>query len=76
MTAEMITAIGALVAGIGGIVTAILMNLKTQALLEYRMQQVERKLDEHNKYADKMGSIEVHIAEIQTDIKYLRGKAQ
>ena len=76
MAAEMITAIGALIAAIGGIITAIMMNRKTQALLEYRMKQVEKKLDEHNKYGDKLGSIEVNIAEITTDIKYLRGKAQ
>lgn len=74
MTAEMITAIAALIMGLSSILSAILLNRKTMALLEYRMKKVEEKLDEHNGYAEKLGSIEIAIVKIQKDIEYLRDK--
>ena len=74
MTAELLTAIGALLVGLGGIIGAILAYAKSKALLEFRMEQVEKKLDSHNKYAEKLGEIAVSIAQIQKDIEYLKEK--
>lgn len=83
MTAEMITAIGALVVGLASIISAILLNRKTMALLEYRMAQVERKLDSHNGYAKmfsdtsaKIAKMETDIAVIKTSLEYIRKEAQ
>ena len=39
---------------------------------EERMKSIEKKLDEHNKYAEKLGSIEKSIITMQKDIEYLR----
>ena len=39
------------------------------AKLEERLKTIERKLDEHNGYAEK-------ITSIQTDIAFIRGKMQ
>ena len=39
---------------------------------EDRMKSIEQKLDEHNKYAEKLGSIEKSIIIMQKDIEYLR----
>ena len=39
---------------------------------EDRMKSIEKKLDEHNGYAEKLGSIEKSIVMIQKDIEYLR----
>jgi hypothetical protein len=33
---------------------------------------IEAKLDIHNGYADKFGDIAVALAELRTDVKYLR----
>lgn len=83
MTAEMITAIGALVVGLASIISAILLNRKTMALLEYRMAQVERKLDSHNGYAKmfsdtsaKIAKMETDIAVIKTSLEYIQKEAQ
>lgn len=83
MSAEMITAIGALVLGFGSVVSAILLNRKTMALLEYRMSKVEKKLDEHNGYArlfnetaDKISKIETDVAVVKTSVKYLEKEIQ
>lgn len=72
MTGEMITAIGALIAAVGGIISAILLHRKTVALLEYRMGEVERKLDSHNGYAQKFVENSEKMADIQTDIAVIR----
>jgi len=36
--------------------------------LENRLKSIETKLDTHNGYAEKLGSIQTDIAEIKTDI--------
>ena len=72
MSPEMITAIGALVLGVSGIVSAILLHLKTIALITYRLEQVEKRLDSHNHYAEKFSQSAAQIAEIQTDIAVIK----
>lgn len=74
-----ITDLIALLSGFAGIITAIgvlianiQQNKKTAALLDYRMSQVERKLDDHNGYARKITEVELAIVAIQKDIAYLR----
>jgi len=70
----MIVAIGSLIAGISGIVSAVLLYRKTVALLEYRMELVEKRLDEHNGYAKKFGDITGMVAEIKTDIAVIKNE--
>lgn len=72
MTPEMITAIGALVAAVGGIISAILLHRKTVLLLEYRMGEVEKKLDSHNGYAQKFVENSEKMADMQKDIAVIR----
>ena len=68
MDSAMITAIGALIVGIASIISAILLKRKTVALLEYRMEQVERKLDASND-TDRLARIETDIAVIKTSME-------
>ncbi len=79
MTPEMIIAIGALVSAVGGIISAILLHRKTVALLEYRMGEVEKRLDSHNHYAqmfsessDRIANIEKDVAVIKNTIDFIR----
>lgn len=71
MSAEMIMAISALVAAFGGILSAILLNRKTVALLEWRMGEIERKLDDSNT-ADRIARMETDIAVIKTTMEFLK----
>lgn len=41
--------------------------------LDMRLQGVEKRLDEHNKYAAKFGEIQTDIAVIKNEIKNLKG---
>lgn len=83
MDANMITAIGAFIVALASILSAILLNRKTTALLDYRMSQVEKKLDSHNGYAKKfsesserLGKIETDIAVIKTSMEFIAKKAE
>lgn len=75
MDSAMITAIGALIVGIASIISAILLNRKTVALLEYRMEQVERKLDASND-TDRLARIETDIAVIKTSMEFMKKEAE
>ena len=41
---------------------------------EMRLDSIEKKLDEHNGYAEKFGDIAVSLAEIRTQIKHIEEK--
>lgn len=74
MSAEMIIAIGSLITGFAGIISAILLYRKTVVLLEFRMENVEKKLDEHNGYADKITQMQTDVAVIKTRVDLLVSK--
>ena len=40
--------------------------------LEDRLKSVEKKLDEHNQYAEKLGSLRDSMLLIQQDVKYIK----
>ena len=76
MTPEMITALAALIVGFGSILSAILLNRKTTALLEYRMSKVENKLDQHNGYAKMFSETSHEISEIRQDVAVIKTKIE
>ena len=44
-------------------------EIERDTKLDMRLDSIEKKLDEHNRYADKIGSIEQNLA-------YIRGKME
>lgn len=68
-----ISGITALITAVGVLIVNIMQNRKTGYLIEYRMGNVERKLDEHNSYAERFGEIEKAIVAIQKDIEHIKG---
>jgi len=76
MSIEMITAIGAFLVGAASVLSAILLNRKTQALLEYRLGEVERKLDIHNGYSQKFAETTDSLASMKTDIAVIKTKLE
>lgn len=76
MSPEMITALGAFVLGIGSLLSAIQMNRKTMALLEYRLGKVEQKLDEHNGYGKLFAGTSAEISEIRQDVAVIKTKIE
>ena len=72
MTAELVTAIAGMIAGIGGILTAILMYSRSMAIVEERMKNMEKKLDSHNGYAKMFTDTSQKIAKMETDIAVIK----
>lgn len=73
----------ALIAAIGSIIGQALItnsarkkDITERARLDektsQRLNNIEKKLDEHNSYSDKINEIKIDIAEIKTDIKHLK----
>ena len=49
-----------------------LRDREREARQDERMKVLERKIDEHNGYGDKIGRIEQNIATIQKDIEHIK----
>lgn len=43
------------------------------ALLDQRLESIDKKLDEHNGYAKRFEEVAVSLAEMRTEIKNLKG---
>ena len=70
----LVSGITGVISTVGAIIINIQQNKKNAALLDYRMQLVEHKLDEHNGYASRFSEIEKAIVAMQKDIEYIKNK--
>ena len=65
---EYLSVIGDIIIGILALFGTYLANRKTQALMAYRLDKVEEKLDKHNHFDDRINQLEtaseVHAAEL------------
>jgi len=60
---------------VGGVVlSAIISCVCSMSLVNWRLSQLEKKIDEHNKYSDKIASICTDIALIKQSIESLKEK--
>lgn len=59
---------GIIIALIGAVASVI----SSAALVNWRIKKLEEKVDAHNKYSDKIASMQTDIALIQKDISYIR----
>ncbi len=66
MTVEVITSLAGVVGSFLGTVAGIMINTK---LMNYRIEQLEKKVDKHNKVIDRVYSLEKHNAVIDEDLK-------
>lgn len=73
MTPAMITAIstviGAIISGIVALIVSGRQHSKTIALVEYRLEQLEKKVDKHNQLVERMYAVEEDQKVIQERIK-------
>lgn len=64
----------AIITGICSVFGQWLISREREVRLDERLKSVEKKLDEHNKFSDKIGGIREDIASIKTDIKNIKEK--
>ena len=65
----------AIITGICSVIGQWLISREREIRLDERLKSVEKKLDEHNKFSDKIGGIREDIASIKTDIRNLKESA-
>ncbi|MBQ7968471.1 MAG: hypothetical protein IJ292_01430 [Clostridia bacterium] len=66
MTTELITSIIGVLGSFLGSLAGIMINTK---LMNYRIEQLEKKVDKHNKVVDRVYNLEKHTAVFDEDLK-------
>ena len=72
MTDTWIGAISAVVAGALSFLGTYLSNRKGQALIAYRLEQLEKKQDRHNNLVERTIKLEGRMTEAEHDIRDLK----
>ena len=65
----------AIIAALGSVLGQWLISREREIRLDERLKGVEKRLDEHNNYASKIGAIQIDIAKISTEIKNIKESA-
>ena len=64
----------AIIAAIGSVLGQWLISREREIRMDERLKGVEKRLDEHNNYASKIGAIQIDIAKISTKLENLEEK--
>lgn len=56
--------IGVIVSGIVSLVICLITQNKTQALIEYRLDKVEEKMDKHNNLVERLYKLEQRVDDL------------
>lgn len=75
MSASVVAVIVAVITGLFSVTGQWLISREREARLDERLKGVEKRLDTHNNYAEKIGQIQVDIAELSVEIKNLKESA-
>lgn len=74
MDATWMPLLTAVVTGLLSLVGVYIANRKSASLIEYRLQQLEEKVDKHNGLVERMTAVEVKIKDIEGSIGDLKKK--
>lgn len=67
--------ISAVITGLFSLWGVYAANRKSQALIAYRLEQLERKVDKHNSVVERTFILEGQVTELQHDVRDLKGRA-
>lgn len=74
MSDSVLAAISALGTGVLSLIGVYLANRKSSALIAYRLEQLEKKVDRHNGLVERMTAVEVKIKDMGEQISDLKKK--
>lgn len=75
MSTSAVAVIVAIITGIFSVLGQWLISREREARLDERLKGVEKRLDTHNNYAEKIGQIQIDIAEMAVEIRNLKESA-
>lgn len=73
MSDAVIAALSALGSGLLSLLGVYFANRKSSALIAYRLEQMEKKVDKHNKVVERTFILEGQVTELQHDVRDLKG---
>lgn len=73
MSDAVIAALSALGTGLLSLIGVYFANRKSSALIAYRLEQLEKKVDKHNKVVERTFILEGQVTELQHDVRDLKG---
>ena len=73
MSEAWIGAIAAIIVGLLSLLGNYLSNRKSQVLIAYRLQQLEKRQDAHNNLIERTYKLEGRMTEAEHDIRDLKG---
>lgn len=71
---QWISIICALITGLLSLLGVYMANRKNSALIAYRLQELEKKVDKHNQVIERTFVLEGQVKELQHDITDLKGR--
>lgn len=74
MSEAWIAALSALATGVLSLIGVYIANRKSSALIGYRIEQLEKKVDVHNRVVERVFKLEGEMTEAQHDIRDLKGR--
>ena len=63
----------ALITGLLSLTGVYFANRKSSALIEYRLKELEKKVDRHNQVVERTYQLEGRMNEVEHDIRDLKG---
>lgn len=73
MSETIVAALSALGSGLLSLIGVYLANRKSSALISYRLEQLEQKVDAHNNLVTRMTAVESRLDAVDDSIKELKG---
>ena len=73
MSETIVAALSALGSGLLSLIGVYLANRKSSALISYRLEQLEHKVDAHNDLVTRMTAVESRLDSVEDSIKELKG---
>ena len=74
MSEAWIAALSALATGVLSLIGVYVANRKSSALIGYRIEQLEKKVDVHNKVVERVFRLEGEMTEAQHDIRDIKAR--
>ena len=66
MSTGMATILGAIIGAVASIIVCIINNNKQNALMRYRLDELEKKVDKQNELTERIHKLETEYAELKT----------
>ena len=73
MTLDWGSIVPALITGLLSLAGVYFANRKSSALIEYRLKELEKKVDKHNQVVERTYQLEGRMNEMEHDMRELKG---